>query len=237
MADSPSSGVLAPVKQEAAPLRRRITIVLRDAIGAGVLPQGSRLVEKDLCRDLNVSRTSLREALRELEAEGLVTHQPNRGLIVTRISRAEAENVYRVRAALEALVAEQFAETADASAIAALKRRGAELRQAYATGDMRIILEAKKVFYECFCEGAGNTLVLDLLKRLNSRITQLRGRSLAGDERKPESLAEIDALLAALEARDAPAARAAALLHVQNAARSALATLIETAEEPRPATA
>ncbi|WP_137388498.1 GntR family transcriptional regulator [Rhodoligotrophos defluvii] len=228
MAGQYPSAILAPVKQEVAPLRRRITSVLREAIGAGVLAPGARLVEKDLCRELNVSRTSLREALRELEAEGLVSHQANRGLVVTRISRKEAANVYRVRAALEALVAEQFAQEADAEALDHLKERAVELRRAYETGDLRAILDKKKAFYDSFCQGAGNILVLELLNRLNSRITQLRARSLNADNRKPQSIAEIDQLVAALAARDPEAAQAAALQHVRNAAQAALANLPET---------
>lgn len=223
--------ILSPVKQETAPLRRRITAVLREAIEAGALAPGARLVEKELCRNLNVSRTSLREALRELEAEGLVSHQTNRGLIVSRITRAETENVYRVRAALEALVAEQFAETADAEALEKLRDSAAELRAAYEDGDLTEVLEAKKVFYERFCEGAGNPLVLDLLKRLNSRVTQLRGRSLSQRERRPQSIAEIDRLVEALAVHDAEAAREAALTHVRNAARAALSSLPENDPE------
>ncbi|MAO56062.1 MAG: GntR family transcriptional regulator [Rhodospirillaceae bacterium] len=220
-----TSGVLTPVTLENAPLRRRVAAAIRDAIEVGKLPPGARLVEKDLCTDLNVSRTSLREALRELEAEGLVTHQAHKGLVVSRITRAEAENVYRVRAALEALIVEQFAEDADVEALADLKARAETLRRAYSSNDLRTILDAKKDFYDGLCTGAGNPLVLDLLTRLNSQVTQLRGRSLMTEARRTSSIAEIDALIRALAKRDAAGARKAVLRHVENAAKAAMATL------------
>src|ERR1700744_5721653 len=103
---------LVPLMQEAAPLRRKIVASLRHAIEAGELKPGDRLVEKDLCQRWNVSRPWLREALRELQAEKLVVAVP-RGLAVASISEEEAANIYQVRAALESLVAAQFAEKAN----------------------------------------------------------------------------------------------------------------------------
>ena len=100
---------LIPLTHEPAPLRRKIVVALRHAIEVGEVRPGDRLIEKDLCQKLNVSRTSLREALRELQAEKLVTTS-SRGLIVAEISEDDAANIYQVRAALEGLVAAQFAE-------------------------------------------------------------------------------------------------------------------------------
>ena len=98
--------------------RNKIIAALRSAIETGVLAPGTRLIEKDLCDQLNVSRTSLREALRELQAEGIFEPMSPRGLSINRISREEAENAYRIRSVLEALVVEQFIEKADDAACA-----------------------------------------------------------------------------------------------------------------------
>jgi DNA-binding GntR family transcriptional regulator len=217
MSEERSSGLVRLV-QESAPLRRKITASLRQAIELGTLKPGERLVEKDLCRDLNVSRTSLREAFRELEAEGLLTNQP-RGLVVTQVTEQEANNIYRVRAALEALVAEQFAEGATEAAQSELKEAVDKLERAYAEKRYDLILSAKKEYYETLCRGANNLIVLDLLNRLNSRITQLRSASLSDPTRGVASMAEIRNLSAALLARDATAARAAAINHVESAAK------------------
>src|ERR1700721_2979552 len=95
-------GKLAPLHQQPAPLRNKIITALRSAIETGVLQPGARLVERDLCEQLQVSRTSLREALGELQAEGILTYSPTRRLSVSIISRTDAENAYRIRAAMEA---------------------------------------------------------------------------------------------------------------------------------------
>jgi len=217
MSEERSSGLVRLV-QESAPLRRKITASLRQAIENGALKPGDRLVEKDLCRELNVSRTSLREAFRELEAEGLVTNHP-RGLTVTQVTEHEARNIYQVRAALEALVAEQFALGANETAQAELKRTVELLDRAYSEKRYDQILNAKREFYETLCRGADNGIVLDLLNRLNSRITQLRSASVSDPRRGDASMTEIRALVAALLARDVAAARAAAIAHVEAAAR------------------
>src|ERR1700761_3577280 len=106
-------GRLAPLQHQAAPLRNKIISALRRAIETGLLQPGARLVERDLCEQLNVSRTSLREALRELQAEGVLTHIDNRGLVVGTLTREEAQNAYSIRAVLEALIVAQFIEHAD----------------------------------------------------------------------------------------------------------------------------
>lgn len=213
--------LLGPVRQESAPLRRKISSRLRHAIETGELPAGTRLVEKELCAELNVSRTSLRESLRELETEGLLASGP-KGLIVAEIPQEEALNIYAVRGALEALVAEQFVARADDAAIAALEVACGILAKAYKARKVESIVAAKAEFYEVLCTGARNLVALELLTRLNSRINRLRFMSLSRPRRAPQSIAEIRSLVAALKRRDAEAARAIATYHVNAAAEAAL---------------
>jgi GntR family transcriptional regulator, trigonelline degradation regulator len=216
-------GGLSPIRHETAPLRSRIMESMRRAIERGILKPGERLVEKDLCQQLGVSRTSLREALRELESEGVVTQAPTRGLTVVKISRRDAENIYRVRADLEALLVEQFIEVATAEQIEVTRRLCEELIEDYRKGDFVAIVEAKRRFYDYLCEVADNDIALDILSRLTLRTSQLRSRSVTRPERQKQSMQEIERLMAAITERDVPAARRAAKAHVENAARSALA--------------
>jgi DNA-binding GntR family transcriptional regulator len=211
---------LPTLKAEFAPLRQKIIAALRRAIEMGVLKPGERLIEKDLCTQLNVSRTCLREALRELEAQRVIANSAVRGLMVTPITTEDAINIYRVRAELEALIAEQFIERADAADLKAFRDAAAGLNRAYLSQNLETILDAKKVYYDAFCAGAGNAVVFDLLMTLHLRTSQLRAASISRDERKSQSIAEVDALLAAITAGDVAAARAAARCHVENAARS-----------------
>jgi len=212
---------LKPVVQEAAPLRRKISASLRDAMTSGALPPGTRLVEKDLCQDLGVSRTALREALRELEAEGLL-ERGTRGVMVAGVTVEEARNVYAVRAALEGLVAEQFARHAEEADFHALSDVVSAISRAYREQDFGSILSQKDRFYEVLCIGARNHVVLDLLNRLNSKINRLRSLSRSDPDRGPQSLREIESILAALRTGNPDLSRAAAVAHVERAAAAAL---------------
>lgn len=212
---------LLPVRGEVVTLRTRIIAHLRRAIEAGILEPGMRLVEKDLCEQLEVSRTSLREALRELQADGILTYVSNRGLTVATVTRREADNIYRIRQVLEPLLVEQFIENASRDDIQALKSGSRKLKSAYRSGDFIAITGAKRDFYDRICAGANNAIAFDILNRLTLRTSQLRRKSVARPERQAQSIREIDALVKAIDARDVGAARKAAELHVANAARSA----------------
>jgi DNA-binding GntR family transcriptional regulator len=187
-----------------------------------VLLPGQRLIEKDLCDQLAVSRTSLREALRELQAEGILEYNSSRGLSVSRISTEDAKNAYRIRAVLEALAVEQFIEHADDAQLAELRQEGESLKRAYRGGVLEEILLAKRRFYDRICAGAKNPIAFDMINRLVLRTSSLRKISLTRKARHQQSIAEIDTLLDAIQRRDVGRARAAAIGHVNNSAFSAL---------------
>jgi DNA-binding GntR family transcriptional regulator len=224
---------LAPLRFESAPLRNRIIASLRSAIETGLLRPGERLIERDLCEQLSVSRTSLREALRELQAQGVLSQTDNRGLVVGTLSAEEAANVYSIRAVLEALVVGQFVEHASDGQIDQLRSYGDTLKQAYRSGSVEHILRAKRAFYDSICSGAQNALAFDIINRLTLRTSMLRSRSLARKARQKESVKEIEEILAAIEARDAEVAKRAAATHVVHASYSALQTpSVDAPEKP-----
>src|SRR6185369_7343119 len=100
------------VERTPALIRSQVLENLRQAILDRRLAPGQRLIERELVELTGVSRTSVREALRELAAEGLVTAIPNRGTIVTSVSAEEARQLYEVRSALEALAGRLFVANA-----------------------------------------------------------------------------------------------------------------------------
>jgi len=218
---------LAPLRQPSAPLRNKIIAALRSAIETGLLVPGQRLIEKDLCDQLAVSRTSLREALRELQAEGILEYNSSRGLSVSRISIDDAKNAYRIRAVLEALAVEQFIEHADDAQLKELRQEGERLKRAYRGGVLDEILLAKRTFYDRICAGAKNPIAFDMINRLVLRTSSLRKVSLSRKARHQQSIAEIEALLDAIQRRDARRARAAAIEHVNNSALSALGEAVQ----------
>ena len=218
---------LTPLQHQTAPLRGKIIAALRGAIETGVLRPGARLVERDLCAQLHVSRTSLREALRELESEGVLIQTGARGLSVGVLTRAEAENAYRIRAMLEALVASQFVERASDDTLALLLADADVLKAAYRAGAVGDILTAKRQFYDRLCAGAENALAFDIISRLVLRTSALRSRSMGRPARQQQSVIEIDAIVDAVHARDADAAGHAAAQHVENSMVSAFSAEAE----------
>lgn len=235
--DNAAGRKLGPVQHEAAPLRNKIIMSLRRAVETGVLEPGTRLVEKDLCQQLNVSRTSLREALRQLQAEGLLTDFPNRGLAVVQISAEDAENIYRIRGVLEAMIVEQFVENAPDREVEELRRHSEVLKHAYRSGVAEEIVATKRDFYDRICSGARNPIAFDLINKLTLLTSPLRRRSVVRPERQSQSIAEIEAIVDAISRRDAVAARAAAQTHVANSAQSALHTAAPVAGGDRRPTA
>ncbi|MGH6896800.1 MAG: GntR family transcriptional regulator [Geminicoccaceae bacterium] len=213
------------VHRIAAPLRRSVTESIRNAIAAGLFKAGERLPERDLCEMTGVSRTLVREALRQLESEGLIQVVAHRGPIVARVTPEQAEGIYQVRMELEGLASQLFAERADDAQREALKAALEEVRRSYQSSDGIVRLNAKNRFYECLIEGSGNEALGITLRMLNSRVMLLRATSLKAPGRMSASLAELQELMDALMAGDGKAARQAATRHVQKAAAAAIELL------------
>ncbi|ABS49500.1 bacterial regulatory s, gntR family protein [Yersinia pseudotuberculosis IP 32953] len=209
-------------------LRYQVENVLRQAIMSGRFTPGERLIERELCETLGVSRTSIREALRRLEAEKLVSIVPHKGPIVAIISRQEAAELFALRGLLEGFAAREFAQRATDVAIVHFAQAIQALRMAGMTKDRAKVLKAKTDLYDVLLDNCGNGLVKETLTSLHSRINLLRATSLMDPQRLPVSINEIDDLYQALKARDPDAAQAAAERHVANAKEVALRILEET---------
>jgi DNA-binding GntR family transcriptional regulator len=213
------------VQKVAAPLRRSVTESIRTAIALGRLKAGERLPERELCELTGVSRTLVREALRQLESEGLVKVEPNRGPFVARLTREQAEGIYQVRIELEGLACKLFAERANDAQRLALKEAFEQLRQAAGGADQQAPLRAKNRFYERLCEGSGNEALGTCLRLLNARVTLLRATSMRAPGRTEKSMDELSELMEALAARDGERARALGQRHVRMAAEAAVGLL------------
>jgi DNA-binding GntR family transcriptional regulator len=194
---------------------------MRMAIAEGMFKPGERLVETDLCARLAISRPSLREALRTLEAERLIVIAPNRGPSVAVLTWETAQQIYMVRALLEGEAAALCAERASPEQLermaAALKAFAAAVRAKDASGRIKSTAD----FYQALQVGSGNQIIEEALQGLLSRINYLRTRSMANGERAKESLKEMAAIYEAIVARDSVAAREASRLHITNASGAA----------------
>jgi DNA-binding GntR family transcriptional regulator len=206
-------------------LRHQVENVLRQAIMSGRFAPGVRLIERELCETLGVSRTSVREALRRLEAEKLVRSVPHKGPVVAIMSKREAAELYAIRGLLEGFAAGEFARVADDTAIAQFGEKAKALRVQALANDQAGVLKAKTELYDVLLDNCGNGLVKEILTSLYSRVNLLRATSLMHPDRLPASLREIDKLFKSLKARDADGAAAAARLHVTNAEKAAMRML------------
>ncbi|CDO35246.1 GntR family transcriptional regulator [Novosphingobium sp. KN65.2] len=212
---------LGPIPFENTLLRQKIVATLRRAIEIGSLKAGERLVEKDLCLRLGVSRTSLREALRDLEANGVVTKVTARELVITPLSPEDADNLYSVRGAIEKLVAQQFIERANQHDVDALKGALARIRQVEDSGETA--LEARRDYYRLWCAGADNNYAFEYLMNIQLRLSVISSTKLKKPALIAQDIAEKQIILDHIEKRDLPAALEAICVHVSNAKAAARA--------------
>lgn len=210
------------IRKAAAPLRQQVLDALRQAIIAGRLAPGQRLTERELMAMTTVSRTVVREALRQLESEGLVAIIPNKGPIVHKLSLAEAQDLYRIRAVLEGLAARLFVEHADKADLKRLSRSFDAVAEAYSRGNVEHIVGTKNHFYDVLYSGACSPMLSDMLARLHARIWRWRALGLKhpnrSSRRSDESVRNLRAIVRAIKSRDADAAERIARVEADQAA-------------------
>jgi DNA-binding GntR family transcriptional regulator len=195
---------------------------LREAIMSGNLKPGQRLVERELCEMMGVSRPSIREALRLLEADGLVNTVPHRGPMVSTISLEEARQLYAARAVLEGFAGRECARLHDPAVVRKIGEALGRLKVALAESDMIAVLEAKTDFYAALIGGCQNAFIERMLKPLHDRITLLRITSMSHPKRVNKSLREVTAIWRAIQSGDEDLAERCCVDHIKAAAVAAL---------------
>ena len=213
-------------------LREIVLDKLRSAILNFQLLPGDRLVERDLCERLGVSRTSVREALRHLESEGLVEFADAKGPRVAIITLEDACDIYELRCVLEGLIVQLFTLNAKAKDIRALEKALAENRKALEDGDLQQVLESVQSFYDVLLEGSGNHIAATQLRQLQARISYLRATSVSQANRRGTSNKEMELIVEAIKSGDPLAAHQASVDHVRAAAKVALEYLKAKQDTP-----
>lgn len=189
------------------PTRDLVLQKLRDAILSGRFLPGQRLLERELVALMGVSRTPIREALRKLELEGLVTTVPYKGPAVTVPTLEDARELFEVRAALEGLAVALFTERTDGAAVALLRGHLTTARQALERRSAAGVRRANNAFHDEIAAGCGNALIQTMLANLRARIILLRVESLSYPGRRARSLAEHRAIVRAIARRQPAEAR------------------------------
>ncbi len=198
---------------------------LREAITLGVFEPGDRLVERVLCEKLGVSRSVIRECIRHLESERLVTVIPNAGPSVAVLEPAEVREIYEIRAMLESTAARNCAIHANDATLKDLTDSRDAIARSLAAGDVIEALSRTRRFYRIIFTAGGKTVSWDLVEHLNARIARLRALTLSSEGRATSGPASLRKIVAAIARRDPDAAGEACESHVAEASRIALTRL------------
>lgn len=209
-------------------LRSALSETLRAAIVSGHFAPGQRLVERELCAITGAGRASIREALRQLEAEGLIAMRPHRGPSVAAISPEDARHLYGVRGALLGYAARLSAAARPAAALAAIAAATAALEEAAEAGDRRRIVAAGDAFHAAIAEGSGNPVLQQMLASVHNRLALLRNLSMARPQRVRDGLAAYRAIRDAILAGDAAEAEVLCVQHNDAGVRLALQILADS---------
>jgi DNA-binding GntR family transcriptional regulator len=220
--DQPATGPMA-----GAPGRRLAAERLRRAILAGEMAPGQRLVEEELAGTLGVTRASLRAALFDLTAEGLVERIPNRGARVRTISVDEAVAIIECRMVLEGLCAAKAAERVTEPEAERLRQLGADMERSVADGEPLKYSALNAELHRLVRELAGQPVATTLLERLNGQLVRHQFRLSLRPGRPQQSLPQHLAIINAIVGRQPAEAEEATRRHL----RSVIAALQDHDED------
>ncbi|MER9657267.1 GntR family transcriptional regulator [Mesorhizobium sp. M0152] len=190
---------------------------MREAIMDFHFQPGERLIERPLCDQLGVSRSVVREVLRQLEAEGLVQMIPGHGPAVAKPDLGRTDEIYELRALLEGIAARACAMSATDEQLVLLDRALANLFEAWASGKPAEVMRATTSFYEVLFDAADKRVAWEIVTGLNVRINQLRSMTILSANRREPAIAEMTAIMDAIRSRKPEEAEAAARRHVESA--------------------
>jgi DNA-binding GntR family transcriptional regulator len=210
------------------PLTKLVADSIRERILAGEFPPGERLAEERLSTELGVSRMPVREALRMLAAEGIVTIEPRRGASVTVYTDEQVQELVEVRATLEALNAKLAAKRHDPKQVAELERILADGTKITEKSDLARIQAANARFHEAVEAIAANSVLMNIVRSLRDRTALIFAPQ--SRVRARQNWEEHAGIVRAIIAGDGDLAGLLAGRHVHNAAQ-----MLTEAEAGKPA--
>jgi DNA-binding GntR family transcriptional regulator len=197
-------------------------------IRSGKLTPGDRLTETDLAVRLGISRTPVREAIRLLETDGLVTHTPRIGATIRTLDHAEISELYEMRTVLEGTTARFAARAASEVELAELSA----IKQAMAKEtDTEELYRLNQQFHRALLDAARNRFLVKAVGAIHKSLLILGPSTMAEDDRASSAHEEHSRVLAALKARDPDAAEAAMRAHIEAAHRARLRQIRRTVTE------
>lgn len=195
---------------------------LLEEIGRGDLLPGTRLRETELAERFGISRTPVREAIRQLEADGLVAHMPRQGATIRVLDYSEVMELYEMRAVLEGTAARLAARAASDLELDELAALNDELSKAR---DLRSAYELNRQFHMTLLDAAKNRYLIKSVNALQKTLLIIGTSTLAEADRAKQAVSEHAELLMALKARDGTQAEALMRAHIEAAHRVRLKAL------------
>ncbi len=220
-----------PIARQA--LYQEVAARLRERIFRHEFSPGQWLDEQAIAQALGISRTPVREAIKVLAVEGLVTLAPGRGAFVTQISEKDLDDIFAILSLLEGHAARQAAERLTPEGAAALQAQHAALEAAFAAQDITAFFDANQAFHRLVQELADNPWLIDAIASLRQKVRLARHQSLFTRGRLQQSLTEHRALLAALLARDGPVAEKIMREHLMRGREAIRVGETQGTERPR----
>jgi len=196
-------------------LQQRVAARLRELLTEGTLAPGSKLNERVLCERLGVSRTPLREAIRLLAAEGLITLDPGRGAFAASLSVADVGHAFDVMAALEGLAGELAAASITDAELAELRALQYEMQASFERRDLHSYYRLNARVHELINAAARNPVLEVVWRQLNARLHALRFRSNQDEHKWARAVQEHAAMVQVLQARDGAKMRELLVEHLQ----------------------
>ena len=207
------------------PLRDVVFNTLRQAILTGELKPGERLMEIHLANRLGVSRTPIREAIRKLELEGLVTMIPRRGAEVAQITEKSMKDVLEVRRTLDALSAELACERISPEEEEALKKACQNFEEAVKTKDAKIIAKADVALHDIIAAATGNQRLIQLINNLAEQMYRYRFEYIKDASQHERIIKEHRIIYESIVKKDKVAASEMAKLHIDNQEKAVIARI------------
>jgi DNA-binding GntR family transcriptional regulator len=214
-------------------LRDWVFECLRTSIVSGDLAPGQRIVEADLAKQLEVSKSPVREAILQLKQDGLVIDAPKgRGVVVAPLKPSDVREIYAVREALEGIAVRTLATSPRPDRVAAISAIVDRMRQALADGDLQRQFDLDVDFHTALCSATGNRRLQDLFSGLRPDIQRIflfavNAMDLEGPDGPSQALYEHEQLIAAIAAGDVAGAADSLATHFDGRAQRIASALGE----------